>query len=182
MLSYRVPFSSQYTDLGHHEWRARGCGITSLKMVMDYWHQKEPSNRTASLEAVLEQGLRAGAYLPGIGWSHKGLVQIARHFGYDSYNIDVAARSPAPKSTNEAWAMLRVELNNGPLLASVFSGLDPARGGGHIVVVVGNQDGLVFYNDPEEMGEREGRKIIAQEVFLRAFKNRYIVVRPSPTS
>jgi hypothetical protein len=182
MPSYRVPFSSQYTDLGHHEWRARGCGITALKMVMDYWHTIDEANRTASLESVLGEGLRAGAYLPGIGWSHRGLVEIARHFGYDGFNVDAALNSSASKSAEQAWGMLCAELEHGPVLASVFSGLNPARGGGHIITVTGFHDGLVFFNDPEEMSEREGRKIIAVEAFLSAFKNRYIVIRPSVIS
>jgi len=178
MPSYRVPFSSQYTDLGHHEWRARGCGITALKMVMDYWHGVDVGNQTATLEEALAQGLRAGAYLPGIGWSHRGLVAVARYYGYEGFNVDVAANSPTPKSSSEAWAMALAELEAGPLLVSVFSGLNPSRSGGHIVVLTGAHDGLVLLNDPEEMNAREGCKALAQEIFVPAFKQRYIVIRP----
>lgn len=74
--------------------------------------------------------------------------------------------------------MLMAELEAGPLLASVYSGLDPYRGGGHIVVVTGAHDGLVLLNDPEEMSVREGRKALALKAFLPAFKQRYIVIRP----
>ncbi|MEK9208945.1 MAG: C39 family peptidase [Patescibacteria group bacterium] len=178
MPSYRVPFSSQYTDLGHHEWRARGCGITALKMVMDYWHGLNAVHRTATLEEVLAQGLRNGAYLPGVGWSHKGLVEVARHFGYTGFNVDYAPNGPTPKSLSEAWDLLVKEIESGPILVSVFAGLDPYRKGGHIVVLTGAHDGLVFLNDPEEMSEREGRKALALKAFLPAFKRRYIVIQP----
>ena len=181
-MEYRVPFSSQYADLGHHEWRARGCGIAALKMVMDFWHAADGSNRTVALDGLLQAGLDAGAYREGIGWTHGGLAVLARRHGYEAFNADWAAKSPTPKTPEAAWAQLVRELNVGPVMASVYSRLDSERGGGHIVVVTGFADGLVAFNDPEEMSEREGRKLIALERFLPAFKLRYVVVRPKASA
>jgi uncharacterized protein YvpB len=178
MSSFTVPFSSQYTDLGQHEWRARGCGIASLHMVLRYWHTLNQALQVPTLDELLRRGLAIGAYREKIGWTHVGLVNLAKEYGYNGFNVDVASNSPTPKKVDEAWHMLTQELSVGPVLASVYAGLDPARGGGHIVVVTGFHDGLVFFNDPEEMSEWEGRRMLALEVFLRAFKHRYIVVRP----
>jgi len=178
MSSFTVPFSSQYTDLGQHEWRARGCGIASLHMVLRYWHAQDATRQLPSLDQLLERGLAVGAYREKIGWTHAGLVNLSRQYGYEGFNVDVAPNSPTPKTVEEAWSSLAKELSSGPVLASVYAGLDPVRGGGHIIVVTGFHDGLVFFNDPEEMSEWEGRRMLALEVFLRAFKHRYIVVRP----
>lgn len=171
-MQYDVPFSSQYSDLGHHEWRARGCGIASLKMVMDFYHPGP------SLDGLLAVGREIGAYREGIGWTHRGLVELARRYGFDGFNADWAENGPTPKTADEAWQTLVAELAHGPVLASVFAGLDPARGGGHIVAVTGFHDGLVFFNDPEQLTEKEGRKALALAAFLPAFKRRYVVVRP----
>ena len=145
---------------------------------MDYWHGLDSANRTATLEELLAHGLEVGAYLQGIGWSHRGLVEVAHRYGYKGFNVDSADNSLTPKSPHEAWAMVTRELEQGPLLVSVFAGLDPYRGGGHIVVLTGVHDELTFFNDPEEMSAREGYKTVALEAFLRAFKRRYIVIRP----
>lgn len=178
MPSHRVPFLSQFSDLGHHEWRARGCGITALKMAMDFWHGVNSAHPAPSLEELLDAGLKAGAYREGIGWSHAGLVALAHRYGYAGFNVDVAAQSPTPKLPHEAWAMVAQELEHGPLLVSIFAGLDHRRGGGHIAVLTGAHDNLIFLNDPEEMSAREGCKTIALEAFLPAFKQRYMVIRP----
>src|ERR1043166_6349013 len=147
-MQYDVPFSSQYTDLGHHEWRARGCGIASLKMAMDFYRPGP------SLDELLTVGREIGAYREGIGWSHRGLVELARRYGFEGFNADWAEKGPTPKTVQESCELLLAELQKGPVLASVFAGLDPERGGGHIVVVTGFQDGLIFFNDPEQLSER----------------------------
>jgi len=171
-MHHDVPFSSQYTDLGHHQWRARGCGITALKMVLDFY------GTAVALEELLNVGLEIGAYHQGIGWTHAGLVQIARRYGLDGFNVDWAESGPTPKTAEDAWEALAKELEHGPVMASMYAGLDPERSGGHIVVVTGCADGLVQFNDPEQMTEREGRRVLALETFLKAFKRRYIIVRP----
>jgi hypothetical protein len=175
MSFHEIPFSSQYTDLGDHEWRARGCGVASLKMVMDFYN----ASSAPSLDELLKTGREIGAHIEGVGWSHFGLVRLAQRYGLDGFNADWAERSPTPKTAEDAWAILASELEHGPVLASVYNGMDPIRGGGHIVVITGFHNGLVFFNDPEQMVEREGRRILALGVFLLAFKRRYIVIRPA---
>jgi hypothetical protein len=178
-MNHVVPFTSQYSDLGHHEWRARGCGIASLHMMMRYWHALDGRNQLPTLDELLERGRAVGAYREGVGWTHAGLVSLAVAYGYNGFNADYAPQSPTPKSADDAWQDLVSELERGPVMASVYAGLDATRGGGHIVVVTGVQDELVHFNDPEEMSEREGLRILAADVFLRAFKQRYIVIRPA---
>jgi hypothetical protein len=176
--AYDVPFSSQYADLGHHEWRARGCGIASLKMVMDFWHAQNSANKTIPLDDLLQAGLAMNAYIPDVGWSHRGLAALAQQYGYEAYNVDVAPNSPTPKTKQEAWNMLVAELERGPLLVSVFSRFDPESRSGHIITMTGWDGHLVAFNDPVEMDAWEGKKLLALRTFLPAFKQRFIVVRP----
>jgi hypothetical protein len=173
-----VPFSSQYADLGDHEWRARGCGVASLKMMMDFWHGRNAANRTASLDELLRAGLAIGAHMKDIGWTHRGLVELAKQYGYEGYNMDLAPQSPNPKTLDQAWTSLVHELERGPVMVSVWRYFEPEPHGGHMVVVTGWDGQLVALNDPIEMSEREGRKLLALESFLHAFKQRYVVIRP----
>ena len=145
---------------------------------MAYEHAHDAYNQLPALDTLLERGTALGAYLEGVGWTHAGLVRLAQDFGYTGYNADFGPKSAAPKTVEEAWALLATELDRGPVLASVYAGLDPQRGGGHIVVVTGITDGVVSFCDPEERTAHEGLRALQLSGFLRAFKNRFIVIRP----
>ena len=173
LINYDVPFFSQQSPGVSEEWRYRGCGISALKMVLDYWHA-EKQGETTGINQILETGLAIGAYLQNIGWIHSGLVNIGRQYGYTGYNQDLAGLE-----TELAWQCLLEDLNKHPLLASIHKRFDVDYPGGHIIVVTGFDGELVFYNDPDEHNEREGKKMIAVERFLRGWKKRYIVVAPS---
>jgi hypothetical protein len=177
-MHYDVPFISQFKDIADPDWQWRGCGIVALKMILDFWHAKDPANQTADIEQLWQMGMDADAYREGIGWTHGGLAAIARQLGYRSYNRDFAPNSPTPRDENGAWSALARELDRGPVLASMYSGMDPSRGGGHIVVVTGTEDELVLLNDPEQHQEREGKRALARKKFREAFKRRYIYVLP----
>lgn len=174
----QIPFISQYSDLNDPTWKWRGCGVAALAMIMEYWHLRDAQNQTVSIEELLKTGLELNAYREGIGWTHRGLVEIAQRYGYEAFNADYAPQSPTPKSLEETWQELTQELERGPVMASVYAGLDPARGGGHIVVITGITNGEVAFNDPEASTEQEGRKNIPIKKFLAGFKQRYIIVRP----
>lgn len=177
-MMHDVPFESQYEGITDPAWQWRGCGITALRMVLNYWHLQDPVHAAPSIGELFDVGMELGAYREGVGWIHRGLVETARRYGYDGFGADYAPNSPTPKGAEEAWEVLMKELERGPVLASVYAGLDSHRGGGHIVVVTGFQDGLVVFNDPEEMRAEEGRKLLALPRFLLGFKRRFIVIRP----
>lgn len=179
MHHHDVPFFSQLADLKKESWQYRGCGVVSLKMVLEYWHRKDGRNVSPAVGILLETGLEIGAYQENVGWIHSGLVNIAKRFGYDGYNRDYAPISPTPLSPQATWEKFLVDFKTGPVMVSVFGDMDPkSPRAGHIVVVTDFHDGLVFYSNPEEMNEREGRKALALESFLKGWKQRYIVVHP----
>ncbi len=173
MPRYEVPFYSQLTDISKRTWQYRGCGITALKMVFAYWNHRNGLYQNPPLWSLLKTGLRIGAYIPDVGWSHTGLVNIARQYGYDGFNRDDFKRP-----TEETLIRLQDDLKCGPLLVSVYSGFDPDKGGGHIVTLAGIEDDLVFINDPFEWSAREGAKVMARSAFAKAFKRRWIAVAP----
>jgi hypothetical protein len=81
-------------------------------------------------------------------------------------------------TAREALDELALELHSGPVIASVYRDFDPAIGGGHLVVVTEVSESAVSLNDPWPAHETEGRRVLALDYFLPAFKHRFIVVRP----
>jgi predicted double-glycine peptidase len=159
-----VPFFSQFKDISSAKWKKVGCGIADLAMVIDYY---KPG--TVSPEALLKQGVQAGAY-SSAGWTYAGLVRVANNYGLDGGWYDLAASGSQP-----ALAQLKASVGGGPVIASVHYKFDPKSPVPHLVVVTAIRDGLVYYNDP---AAGEGGKSISQESFLSAWKKRFIVIRP----
>ena len=177
-MHHEVPFHSQYEGITDPAWKWRGCGIVALKMVLDYWHIEKPENKTVPISELLKVGREMNAYREEIGWIHSGLVRMAQRYGYEALNTDFAANGPSPKSALEAWDALLNELQHGPVLASVYAGLDSERGGGHIIIVTGFENDLVAFNDPEGTNAGDGKRFIVLSRFLSAFKRRAIIIRP----
>jgi ABC-type bacteriocin/lantibiotic exporter with double-glycine peptidase domain len=169
-----IGFVSQHSDINDPTWRYRGCGIAALKMLMNYWQSENEACASPATEDLLQTGLALGAYLENIGWSHRGLINIAKKYGYNGYNVDEPNRN-----SEELYGEMSKVLEAMPLMASVYSKFDPSRGGGHIVVVSGTEgDDLIIY-DPEELSSETGRTLISKDKFLNGWKKRYIVIEPN---
>lgn len=176
-MPFTVQLVSQQTDLQDPEWQYRGCGIAALKMVMNYWQASDEVNASPPIDELLAAGLKLNAYVQNIGWSHAGLVNIAKQYGYDGKNYDLAG-----SDAETAWSSLMEQLRNGPVMASVYSKFDSARGGGHIVLLTGIDGNTVYLNDPEEITSEQGLKTMELADFLTAWKKRYIVIFPQDLS
>ena len=162
-----VPFYSQFEDISDPEWQKLGCGIADLAMLIEFY---KPG--IVSVNALLQEGISAGAFVPGAGWSHKGLAMLARNYGLTGTN---ATYDFSQLSAGDAFSRLEKFLAEGPVIASVFYRLEPGNPIPHLIVVNGVSDGQVFYNDPAESGP--GYEISIPD-FQKAWKKRLIVVRP----
>ena len=141
-------------------------------MIFDYWHKIDKKFKSPNIEKTLEIGLQLNAYIEKIGWSHKGLVEISRKFGYDGYNKDLAKTD-----IKEAYQTLINDLNKFPILVSVWN-FRPNSKDGHVVVLTGISKNIVHINDPKEKSELSGYKKLDLNVFLRGWKKRYIAIFP----
>lgn len=161
----KVPFYSQFTDITSPVWQKVGCGIASVAMVIDYYEVG-----SVSVNELLNQGVESGYYLDDAGWIHAGLIELSKPFG-----LDGASHSLAHENANRALATLSSVLERGPVLASVHYTFEPTNPIPHLVVVRGIKNGMVYYNDP---AEESGGGIMSIEKFQRAWKQRYIEIRP----
>lgn len=160
-----VPFYSQFTDIHSSSWQKVGCGITSLAMVIDYY-----SEETISVDALLKQGVASGAYNKTYGWIHKDLITLSKEYGLEGNSYDVSSLGK-----NTSLVKLESFLSEGPVIASVHYKFDPKSKIPHLVVLDGIRDGFVYYNDP---AGKFGQKKISITDFQKAWKKKFIVIRP----
>ncbi|MDO8183805.1 MAG: cysteine peptidase family C39 domain-containing protein [bacterium] len=156
---------SQHLDLTHPEHKLSGCGIASLGMLL--------GDKISTLDELYKLGLEQGAYLPGIGWRHAGLANLAKHFGFtNSYNLDLAK-----EDLEVALEKLKTELKQGPVLASVFTNYEPGHKEGHIVVLLSLTDEQAEVLDPAAKNHNDIHQFLPVEKFINGWKKRLIVIR-----
>lgn len=163
---FEVPFYSQFADISSASWQKVGCGIASLAMLIDFY-----ADGVESVDSLLNRGIASGSFLSDAGWIHAGLIGLSKKYGLDGGSYSLAG-----ESSDEAFAQLESVLKEGPVMASVHYTFEPTNPIPHLVVVRGVRDGLVFYNDPAEPA---GGGSLSIEKFKRAWKQRYIAIRPT---
>lgn len=157
-----VPYYSQYQNVLESKWQPRACGVTCAKMVIKYF---KPDN-DESVDALIDEGVRIGAYNPNYGWDHEGLVRIIRNRGIHAYREEFKSQIVSPgKNTglpsvydkkmaedgiNKMKKMLQAKR---PVIVSVDVGFDENKTS-HLIVLTGfdeNECGVggFMYNDPQ---------------------------------
>ncbi len=165
-IFHKVPKYSQHLHIKNKDWKTKTCGIAGLCMILEYFDKKIPA------EMLLNQGLKIKAYLPGIGWKHKGIVKLAKKFRLNGKNFDWAKLN-----TKTAFLKLKNYLKKYPILASIHLNFNP-KNGGHLVVITGISETKIFYNDPDSKTEKQISKSIPIKKFLTGWKKRIIVIYP----
>lgn len=160
-----IPFFSQIADIRSTEWKKLACGVTSVAMIVDFYHPN-----TVSPEQILKEGLASGAYVKSAGWSHQGLASLARRHGLTGTTYDLSK-----ESMPVAFAQFSKLLEDGPIIASVYYTFDPKSPIPHLVVINDIQGDTLYYNDP---AAKSGGKEISAAKFMKGWKKRFIVIRP----
>jgi predicted double-glycine peptidase len=164
-----VPFYSQFKDITSPTWQKVGCGVTSLAMVIDYY-----TPAAVLVNTLLKQGIAAGAYEPNAGWTYKGLIDLSNKYGLNGASYDLATLSTAA-----AFAQFSEYLKDGPVIVSVHYKFDPKSTIPHLVVINGIVGNTLYYNDP---AAKTGEEQISTANFLKGWKKRFIVIRPTKES
>ncbi len=117
-------------------WEMRGCGIASLRMIVDGFLQQAGESYCEKQGTMIHKGLKKEAYKQGVGWIHQGLAEMAGEYGL----LGVANRGK-----NAADVAAEIEKGK-PCIVSVsprFAGGKPDENGnpygkgGHLVVAYG---------------------------------------------
>jgi len=62
-------------------WEMRGCGIASLRMVVDGFLRQQGKSCCEGQGTMIHKGIIQEAYKPGVGWIHQGLANMAADYG-----------------------------------------------------------------------------------------------------
>lgn len=161
IMILKVPYYSQIKDTKNPDWKNKACGVTALKMVLDFYGAKNQS-----IDDLYQKGLDIGGYLEDVGWYHHSLALLAKQFGFRaitrSWNIPKESLvhlkkrgfSPADiaivnrQQLEEALFSLKNELDHQhPVILSVPKGL-AKNSSGHLVVLTGYDENSFILNDP----------------------------------
>lgn len=168
IMPYNVPLYSQISDISSVAWQQKGCGVADVAMIVEFY---KPN--TTSVQKVLEEAIKIGAYQKNVGWKHAGLAALAVKHGLVGRTFDFS------KLTKEdAFSQFKDILEEGPMIASIHRGFNPKSPYGHLIVATGFDDSFVYYNDP---GKRDGIKKTTIADFIKGWKKRLIVIRPPET-
>lgn len=159
-----VPFYSQFADISAPEWRKIGCGIASLAMLIDFYAP------AITVDTLLSEGIKSGAYVSDAGWSHSGLIALAKDHG-----LTGEAQYLTDKSMSDAFDSLKAAVTEGPVMVSVHYTFEPTNPIPHLVIVTDIDNTSVHYNDP---AEKSGGGTISIQKFQNSWKKRYIEIRP----
>lgn len=165
VMPYDVPLYSQIADISSVEWKQKGCGVTDVAMLVNYYKPK-----TTNVQAVLEAGIKSGAYVKNVGWSHTGLASLAKKYG-----LHGEEKSFYDFNKETAFNEFKKIIDEGPAIASIHRNFDPELSFGHLVVITGYDDKLVYYNDP---GKHDGIRTVSISSFMSGWKRKLIVIRP----
>lgn len=77
-----VPYKSQQDNKTSQKYGRKGCGLTSLRMVLEFW------GGDLSLKQLEELIEKTNSYSEAAGWVHEGMVNIARGLGLQGYRIN----------------------------------------------------------------------------------------------
>ena len=116
-------------------------------------------------DLLVKEGLELGAYKEGVGWYHAGLARIATAHGFTSTNKDWSTKTP-----KEARELLRKELSEGPVIASIRT-----PKGGHLIVIEKIEGEDMVIHDCEE--REDIRKTMPLETFYSTWTQRIVSVK-----
>ena len=137
LAPYNVPFYTQRTTDFRAEgyfseeealyWQPRGCGIASLRMIIDGIRTSQGKNCVEPQGTMIYKGLERHAYVEELGWIHRGLVDLAKDY-------DIEGESHRKASVEDVIQAI----NHGMLcMASVSVLFNQEKRGGHLIVVKG---------------------------------------------
>lgn len=161
-MKLTVPYYSQFVDIQDSFWILRACGAACLKMVTEFHHKEVPD-----LLALCNEAKDRGGYDMANGWVHDYVVTKAKELGLEAH------RKEGLTSTEE----IIISLNAGnPVIVSVEKRvLEQKRF--HMVVIVGREDGIFIYHEPESTDKEKGQyRACDTETFLNYWRGKAIFI------
>lgn len=161
-MKLTVPYYSQFIDIADPFWMLRGCGAVSFAMVATFHGVKIPS-----IIDFCNEAKDVGGYDMTNGWVHDYLVNKAKEYGLE------AERKEGLTDLNEIMSSLE---KGNPVIVSVEKRvLEQKRF--HMLVVVGYEDGMIIYHEPESTDKERGQyRRCDTETFMNYWRGKALFV------
>lgn len=144
-------------------WVPEICGVCCLKMVGD----TAGKTNSLTLWQLTKHCIDAGVFVVDgkeiRGAYHKPLLAVARSLGL------VGRRVRFLPGWRLRWVLWR---GLTPILSIDLDKLDPPRGGGHLIVVVGYKEGDFFVHDPSSVLAKNGEAARISTATLDTISNK----------
>lgn len=191
-----VPFYSQKWDLSQWQnlgfesfddakyWEKSSCGILCLKMAIDAFLLSKAKHLSPPISDYIKKGILIGAYKDSTGWSHGGLVQLAKEFGFSSINrenVSVAELYEALKQNILPIVSIKWAFEDYKTLKEKI--LFWKKFGGHLALTVGFEDdreklkGFYVHHTSSRPEYNWQYKFLPLEKFKVGFTGRCIMIK-----
>lgn len=171
-IKLQVPYFSQYLDIKKTVDGVRACGITCVKMILDYY-KKSDSN----LEELMNKGFDEGGFGKS-GWFHDYFVKVFKDHGLDAYRKE---RMDDVEGIQEIVESIEAKQ---PVIASAERRMFSKKSF-HMVLLVGvvkKENGELlgfYYNDPASTSVESGQyQYVELKDFLNYWRRMAIFVKP----
>lgn len=196
MQKTHVPFYpqrwelSKWKELGFknlddaQHWQDSSCGILCLKMAMDGYLSSQSKPLSPMISDIIKKGVKIGAYNDSVGWSHSGLVRLAKEYGFSAQNFAKTRESDLKQALTDGslpiistkWAFKKTKTLKERLLFW-------KKYGGHLVIVIGykddkagNLEGFYVHHTSTTDGYNWKAKFIPLRQFKQGFTGRFIKI------
>lgn len=159
----KIPYFSQIKEVEDKDWAWRACGITCVKMVLEW----ADLAKDVSVTNLIDEGILINGYTPD-GWIHDALVNLLRNHGLSAYrqefrsvDVDINKQIFITSSFEESLvdaglSKMILSVHEGvPVIVSVSDEMCTTKFS-HIVVLIG-YDGktneFIYHNPDEKEGQ-----------------------------
>jgi len=193
----KTPFYSQKWDLSNWEklgfdsyedanyWEKSSCGVLSLKMAIDSILEKKNEQPTGLISSYISKGVEIGAYKDSTGWSHSGLVDLAKCFNISATSYGNCDEKKLIDNLNRGFLpiiSIKWAFENNKSLKERI--LFWKKYGGHLALVVGYEKdkfgalvGFYIHHTSIIKEYNWKYKLISLGKFKKGFTGRCIVIK-----
>lgn len=174
-----VPYYSQHLDVPDKYWQWRACGITCLKMAMDYYKKRDES-----LMELIKEGVEKGGYCEA-GWVHEALLSLARDRRFEAFRKEYKSQDPKEQEKLVKLAIkekIKSLKNKQPVIVSAVRKFSEEKNF-HMVILTGfeKRGGKLlgfYYHDPDAFERSEGmHKFVPIETFKKYWRKMSIYIK-----
>lgn len=172
-IDKRMLLLSQHIDVTEESAKRVSCGVCALLMLMHFLESKNSIKKIIfpTPDQMHETGRRLGMYTPGVGWQHKGIVDMAKKYGFKKSHTSDLSKENDKVALDE----LKKNLKHAPVIASIYFRYQHGTGGHLLVLESLNGKKAKVWDSDVFLRDKVVQEVPAN-TFLKAWKKRFIII------